>query len=88
MVIPPLMCRFTTDATNATEVILKRTRATLAPEINDFLLNGGYIDENDGTDGNPLPNKEELQKKAKIFLSSKFNVWKFSIKNLYKRLLG
>jgi len=30
----------------------------------------------------------KLIKKAKIFLSSKFNVWKFSIKNLYKRLLG
>ena len=31
---------------------------------------------------------KELIKKAKIFLSSKFNQWKFLIKNLYKRLLG
>ena len=32
------MFRFTTDAKNATEVILKSTRATLAPEKSDFFL--------------------------------------------------
>jgi len=29
-----------------------------------------------------------LSKKVKIYLLSKFNLWKFLIKNLYKRLLG
>ena len=32
--------------------------------------------------------KKDFIKKSKDILSSKFNVWKFSIKNLYKRLLG
>jgi len=30
-------------------------------KMNDFILNGGWIGEHDGTNGNPLPNQEELK---------------------------
>jgi len=30
-------------------------------EINEFFLNGGWFNEHDGTNGNPLPNQEELR---------------------------
>jgi hypothetical protein len=29
--------------------------------MNDFLLNGGWIDEHDGSDGTMLSNQEELK---------------------------
>jgi hypothetical protein len=30
-------------------------------KMNDFILNGGWFNEHDGTNGNPLPNQEELK---------------------------
>jgi len=30
-------------------------------KMNDFILNGGWFNEHDGTNGNPLPNQDELK---------------------------